>query len=107
MGDSGALLLGLLLATSTISLTGQIDSTALTARGGGLVPAYLPIVVPLMVLAIPFLEGPWHWAQASAYIDSPAALSAACTLADATVSAVATTKKHNLFIMALFPLNGA
>lgn len=56
MGDSGALLLGLLLATSTISLTGQIDSTALTARGGGLVPAYLPIVVPLMVLAIPFLD---------------------------------------------------
>lgn len=56
MGDSGALLLGLLLATSTISLTGQIDSTALTAQGGGLVPAYLPIIVPLMVLAIPVLD---------------------------------------------------
>ncbi|WP_130865563.1 MraY family glycosyltransferase [Acidipropionibacterium timonense] len=56
MGDSGALLLGFLLATSTISLTGQIDSTVLTARNGGLVPAYLPIVMPLMVMAIPLLD---------------------------------------------------
>ena len=31
MGDSGAMLLGLLLATSTISLTGQIDTSALRA----------------------------------------------------------------------------
>ena len=30
MGDSGAMLLGLLLATSTISLTGQIDTSQLT-----------------------------------------------------------------------------
>ena len=34
MGDSGAMLLGLLLATSTISLTGQIDSSQLADRGG-------------------------------------------------------------------------
>ena len=35
MGDSGAMLLGLLLATSTISLTGQIDSSQLADRGAG------------------------------------------------------------------------
>lgn len=56
MGDSGALLLGFLMATSTISLTGQIDSTTLTARNGSLVPAYLPIVLPLVILAIPLLD---------------------------------------------------
>ena len=56
MGDSGSLLLGFLLAVSTISLTGQIDSTVLTAQDGGLVPAYLPIVLPLMVIALPLAD---------------------------------------------------
>ena len=56
MGDSGALLLGLLMAASTISLTGQIDSSALTATGGDLVPAYLPIVLPIAIMAVPFLD---------------------------------------------------
>lgn len=56
MGDSGALLLGLLLATSTISLTGQIDSSQLRTQEGGLVPAYLPIILPLAILALPLLD---------------------------------------------------
>ncbi|MCT1459438.1 undecaprenyl/decaprenyl-phosphate alpha-N-acetylglucosaminyl 1-phosphate transferase [Aestuariimicrobium sp. p3-SID1156] len=56
MGDSGSLLLGLLLATSTISLTGQIDPSQLTADGGGLVPSYLPILLPLATLALPLLD---------------------------------------------------
>lgn len=55
MGDSGALLLGLLLATSTVSLTGQLDSAKLDV-GGGLLPAYLPLVLPIAILAIPFLD---------------------------------------------------
>jgi UDP-GlcNAc:undecaprenyl-phosphate GlcNAc-1-phosphate transferase len=53
MGDSGAMLLGLLLATSTISLTGQIDSSQL---GQGVVPTVLPLVLPLAILALPFLD---------------------------------------------------
>jgi UDP-GlcNAc:undecaprenyl-phosphate GlcNAc-1-phosphate transferase len=53
MGDSGALLLGLLLATSTISLTGQIDTSQLQE---GLVPTVLPLVLPLAILALPFLD---------------------------------------------------
>lgn len=72
MGDSGALLLGLLLATSTITLTGQIDSAALSADRNGVIAAYLPLVLPLAILALPFLDfvlayarrtiaGKWFW----------------------------------------------
>lgn len=61
MGDSGSLLLGLLLATSTISLTGQIDSSLLRAEGGGLVPSYLPILLPLATLALPLLDLVLAW----------------------------------------------
>ena len=56
MGDSGAMLLGLLLATSTISLTGQIDTSQLQDESGGLVPTVLPLVLPLAILALPFLD---------------------------------------------------
>ncbi|MGO2036555.1 MAG: glycosyltransferase family 4 protein [Brevibacterium sp.] len=56
MGDSGALLLGFLLATSTITMTGQIDYSQVDAGVGGLIPAYLPLVLPLAVLALPFLD---------------------------------------------------
>ena len=55
MGDSGALLLGFLLATSTISLTGQIDTSQLETSGG-LIPTALPLVLPLAILALPFLD---------------------------------------------------
>jgi UDP-GlcNAc:undecaprenyl-phosphate GlcNAc-1-phosphate transferase len=56
MGDSGAMLLGLLLATSAISLTGQIDISQLQDGRGGLVPTVLPLVLPLAILALPFLD---------------------------------------------------
>ena len=56
MGDSGAMLLGLLLATSTISLTGQIDTSQLQDGSGGLLPTLLPLVLPLAILALPFLD---------------------------------------------------
>jgi UDP-GlcNAc:undecaprenyl-phosphate GlcNAc-1-phosphate transferase len=55
MGDSGALLLGFLLATSTISLTGQIDISQLEGADG-LMPTVLPLVLPLAILALPFLD---------------------------------------------------
>jgi UDP-GlcNAc:undecaprenyl-phosphate GlcNAc-1-phosphate transferase len=56
MGDSGAMLLGLLLATSTISLTGQIDISQLQEGRGGLLPTVLPLLLPLAILALPFLD---------------------------------------------------
>lgn len=55
MGDAGAMLLGVLLATSTVSLSGQLDPAALTGTGG-LLAAYLPIILPLAVLALPVLD---------------------------------------------------
>ncbi len=56
MGDSGSMLLGLLLATSTISLTGQIDPSQLEEPTRGLIPTILPLVLPLAILALPFLD---------------------------------------------------
>lgn len=58
MGDSGALLIGLMLAASTISLTGQMDPYAVPYEVGGssLLPALLPLVLPIAVLAIPALD---------------------------------------------------
>jgi len=55
MGDSGALLVGLLMATSAISVTGQIDPNTLQS-GRLLAPAFIPIVLPLAILLIPLLD---------------------------------------------------
>ena len=54
MGDSGALLLGLLLSAATISLTGNVDPSDVTS--GSVSAALLPIAVPLAVLSLPFLD---------------------------------------------------
>ncbi len=54
MGDSGALLLGLLLAAAMISLTGNVDPSAVS--GDSVTAALLPIAAPLAVLSLPFLD---------------------------------------------------
>jgi UDP-GlcNAc:undecaprenyl-phosphate GlcNAc-1-phosphate transferase len=54
MGDSGSMLLGLMLAASAITLSSQIDVNA--AFSESLIPALLPIFLPFMVLAIPLLD---------------------------------------------------
>ncbi len=56
MGDSGAMLLGFLLATSMISLTGQLDPSSLSRLGANALAAYLPLLLPLAVMALPFLD---------------------------------------------------
>ena len=58
MGDSGALLLGLLLACSTISLTGQIDASVLetSLAGPGALPAWLPLILPIAIMFLPLLD---------------------------------------------------
>lgn len=56
MGDSGSMLLGLLMAMSAISFTGQIDPSALTEGPGDILPAMLPILLPFAALALPFLD---------------------------------------------------
>ena len=55
MGDSGAMLLGLLMAMSAVSFTGQLDSAAIVA-GGSVLPLVLPILLPLAALALPLLD---------------------------------------------------
>lgn len=56
MGDSGAMLLGFLLATAVISLTGQLDPSQLDRFGANVLAAYLPLLLPLAVMALPFLD---------------------------------------------------
>ncbi len=54
MGDTGSMLLGLLLAAATITLSGQVDPSALST--GALLPTLLPILLPIAVMAIPLID---------------------------------------------------
>lgn len=63
MGDSGSMLIGLLLSASAISLTGQVDPDALKLYAGSqtnavheMVPVYIPLLLPLTVIAVPFAD---------------------------------------------------
>ncbi|TYK53000.1 glycosyltransferase family 4 protein [Actinomadura decatromicini] len=53
MGDTGSMLIGLLLSASTIMLTGQFDPTVLT---NGLFPFFVPMLLVPAVAAIPFID---------------------------------------------------
>ncbi len=54
MGDSGAMLLGMLMAVSALTVTGQIDPHM--AGQDDLVPAFLPLILPLAILLLPLLD---------------------------------------------------
>lgn len=54
MGDAGALLVGLLMATSTIGFTG--NDPAATLSNKELLPAFIPILLPFAVLLVPLLD---------------------------------------------------
>jgi UDP-GlcNAc:undecaprenyl-phosphate GlcNAc-1-phosphate transferase len=54
MGDTGSMLIGYLMAASVITLSGKVDPNAL--EGTTLLPALLPILVPLAVLAVPLVD---------------------------------------------------
>ncbi|KQY54503.1 MULTISPECIES: glycosyltransferase family 4 protein [unclassified Nocardioides] len=60
MGDSGSMLLGLFLSASALTLSGQFSATDVTRGGGGsqasLLPTFLPIIVPLSILIVPFVD---------------------------------------------------
>ena len=59
MGDSGALLVGLLMAVSAINVTGAISPSSIaTGRVGHsiLLDAYIPILLPFAILVIPLLD---------------------------------------------------
>ena len=57
MGDSGAMLVGLLMATSAIAVTGQVDPIQMASVGRAtLIPAFLPILLPFAILIVPLLD---------------------------------------------------
>ncbi|WP_073948777.1 MraY family glycosyltransferase [Streptomyces kebangsaanensis] len=60
MGDSGSMLIGLVLAAGAISVTGQIDPDLMNLFTGSerssvhqMVPVYIPLLMPLTIIAIP------------------------------------------------------
>lgn len=54
MGDTGALLVGLLMAASTVSVTGEVNPTALDIKF--VIASYIPIILPIAVLALPLAD---------------------------------------------------
>jgi UDP-GlcNAc:undecaprenyl-phosphate GlcNAc-1-phosphate transferase len=60
MGDSGSMLIGLVLAGSALTLTGQFASVDLQQGAGGteasLLPTLLPIILPIAILVVPFVD---------------------------------------------------
>jgi UDP-GlcNAc:undecaprenyl-phosphate GlcNAc-1-phosphate transferase len=65
MGDAGALLVGMLMAASSIAVTGNIDPCRLNGKcdnptdllgASGLLPAFIPILLPFAVLIVPLLD---------------------------------------------------
>jgi UDP-GlcNAc:undecaprenyl-phosphate GlcNAc-1-phosphate transferase len=64
MGDAGALLVGLMMAASTVAVTSDINPERLTGGAdpadilgaSGLLPAYIPILLPFAVLIVPLLD---------------------------------------------------
>lgn len=57
MGDSGALMLGTVLAGATILVTGQIDPATVETRQA--IPAFMPLFIPLLILVIPLVDLTW------------------------------------------------
>jgi UDP-GlcNAc:undecaprenyl-phosphate GlcNAc-1-phosphate transferase len=60
MGDSGSMLIGLVFSSAAISITGQVDPDAITSFTGStrqtvhfMVPVYMPLLLPLTMIAIP------------------------------------------------------
>lgn len=60
MGDSGSMLIGLVLSGAAVSLTGQFPASDLTRGAQGseasLVPIVLPLALPLLLLIVPLLD---------------------------------------------------
>jgi UDP-GlcNAc:undecaprenyl-phosphate GlcNAc-1-phosphate transferase len=60
MGDSGSMLIGLVLAGSALTLTGQFPSLSiegeLVGPGAQMLPALLPLIVPISILIVPFVD---------------------------------------------------
>jgi UDP-GlcNAc:undecaprenyl-phosphate GlcNAc-1-phosphate transferase len=60
MGDSGSMLIGLVLSASAVTLTGQFAETDLSQGAAGsrasLLPTLMPLLLPISLLVIPMLD---------------------------------------------------
>ncbi|EST29273.1 transferase [Streptomycetaceae bacterium MP113-05] len=63
MGDSGSMLIGLVLAAGAVSITGQVDPDVIVYNAGseqtavrGMVPLYMPLLLPLTIIAVPVAD---------------------------------------------------
>lgn len=61
MGDSGSMLIGLVLSASAINLSGGTFAAGQLSQGAGgsqssLLPTFLPIALPLLVLIVPLVD---------------------------------------------------
>ncbi|MGY1453180.1 MraY family glycosyltransferase [Streptomyces sp. SS8] len=63
MGDSGSMLIGLVLAAGAVSITGQVDPDVITDTTGSvkttvqtMVPVYMPVLLPLTIIAVPIAD---------------------------------------------------
>ncbi len=57
LGDSGSMLVGLIMAATAISVTGQIDPAQVSPNQ--LLPAFIPVLMPLVVLVVPLVDFTW------------------------------------------------
>ncbi|HRD63260.1 MAG TPA: MraY family glycosyltransferase [Nocardioides sp.] len=60
MGDSGSMLIGLVLSASAVTLSGQFSPEQLSQGGGGsvasLLPVFLPVLLPVSLLIVPLAD---------------------------------------------------
>ena len=60
MGDSGSMLIGLVLSASAVTLTGQFSGSQIAEGGPGtqasLLPTLLPLLLPIAILVVPLLD---------------------------------------------------
>ncbi len=60
MGDSGSMLLGLVLSASAVTLSGQFSGSELTQGASGsqasLLPTLLPVLLPISILIVPIVD---------------------------------------------------
>lgn len=60
MGDSGSMLIGLVLSASAVTLSGQFSPDQLAAGAGGanasLLPTLLPVLLPISLLIVPLAD---------------------------------------------------
>lgn len=72
MGDSGAMLLGLMLAASAVAVTTQVDPASVyKADKVDLVPAFVPVLLPFAVMVLPLLDLVWAVLRRTARGESP------------------------------------